>query len=98
MTMNNYETITDLADLKAPEGTVLTPKIKWTDEQRVQHKAYQEARKRLSNQPIKLTPFEWLFSVIMLITFIGGGLFITGHIVVGGTYALINYRSNVDSY
>ena len=96
--MTNYDTITDLDDLKEPAGTVLTPKIRWTDEQRVQHKAYQAARKRLSNQPIKLTSFEWLFSVIMLITFISGGLFITGHIVAGGTNALLNYSSNVDSY
>ena len=96
--MTNYDAITDLADLKVPAGTVLTPTLRWTDEQHAEYKAYQAARKRLSNQSIKQTPLEWLFSVVMLIAVISGGLFIAGNLVAGGAGSLTSPRPTIESY
>ena len=96
--MTNYDAITDLADLKVPAGTVLTPTLRWTDEQHAEYKAYEAARKRLSNKGIKQTPLEWLVGTVLLFTFIGGGLFIAGNLVAGVGGALTSPRPTIESY
>ena len=96
--MIDYDAITDLDDLKAPLWSILHPYTRMTDEQRAEYKAYEAARKRLSNKRYKMKPLEWLLATVLLFTFIGGGLFIVGHLVAGGANVLTSPRPTIESY